>query len=147
MQVTRQTYTHARTHTHAHTHTLKHARAHKRKENLTAYSNIGVSGQRVLNVIESAPVDKKRVGFFFIYSRAYWIKTPSGNVETTCDMDNGGWTLIGEDGGYTENKFDGWLRKNRFVHLLAEGTNIEAGVYASIDAVNLAVNNATKVGL
>ena len=70
--------------------------------------------------------------------------TPSGPVFTTCDFDNGGWTLIGEDGS-SASKYVAWLRKHRNPELLAQGTQIQHGVFASIDAVDMAVNHATKV--
>ena len=81
----------------------------------------------------------------FAISGAYWLSTPSGPVQTTCDMDNGGWTLIGENGGYDDNKYMMWLRHNFNTQNLASGTQIETGNYSCIDAVNIAVYHATKV--
>ena len=66
-------------------------------------------------------------------------------VRTTCDMDHGGWTLIGEDGGFSASKYNTWLRKNYNTHLLAEGTEIKVGEHASLDAIDMAVNEASKV--
>ena len=75
------------------------------------------------------------------------MSSPSGAVQTTCDMESGGWTLIGETGGYTEGNHLTWLRENVNTEQLAEGTEITQGQYACIDAVDMAVNKATKVGL
>ena len=60
-------------------------------------------------------------------------------------MDDGGWTLIGEDGGFVGSKYENWLRGNHNSENLAAGTEITAGEYACIDAVDMAVNHATKV--
>ena len=73
------------------------------------------------------------------------MKSGQGPVQTTCDMDNGGWTLIGETGGYEQSKYADWLRGNVNTNLLAKGTPIEEGQYACIDAVEMAVNDATMV--
>ena len=59
-------------------------------------------------------------------------------------MDNGGWTLIGETGGYTGSKYTTWLRDNINTGQLTD-TAITRDQYACIDAVDMAVNHATKV--
>ena len=78
------------------------------------------------------------------YSGVYWVSTPSGVTETICDMDAGGWTLIGEDGLYQSNKYDTWLRAKYNTQRLKD-TTITPGDYACLDAVDMAVNHATKV--
>ena len=83
---------------------------------------------------------------FVIYSGVYWVATPSGPVETFCDMANGGWTLIGQTDGDTGNKYQTWLRSNHNVANLATPV-IEGSTYSCLDAVNMAVNYATEVVL
>ena len=75
------------------------------------------------------------------------MKTGDGAAaQTTCDMEQGGWTLIGEQGGFAESIYTTWLRKDENVAYLADGTAITPGTHASINAVQMAVNNASKVG-
>ena len=74
----------------------------------------------------------------------YWVKTPSGQVETFCDMKNGGWTLIGQTDGNHGSKYTTWLRRNQNTANLRTPA-IEADTYSCIDAVNMAVDHATKV--
>ena len=92
------------------------------------------------------PHFQHRLYFIVCFSGKYWVSTPSGAVQTTCDMDNSGWTLIGETGAYTDGNHLTWLRENVNTEQLADGTEITQGSYACIDAVDMAVNKATYVG-
>ena len=53
--------------------------------------------------------------------------------------------MIGETRGYEQSKYADWLRGNVNTNLLAKGTPIAEGQYACIDAVEMAVNDATMV--
>ena len=59
-------------------------------------------------------------------------------------MDNGGWTLIGQTSGNQDNKYSQWLRSNQNVANLATPA-IEANTWSCLDAVDMAVNEATQV--
>ena len=74
----------------------------------------------------------------------YWVNTPSGKVETFCDLENGGWTLIGQTSGSHGQMYEAWLRQNHNPANLRTPV-IEANDYSCIDAVNMAVNHAKKV--
>ena len=64
-------------------------------------------------------------------------------------MDDAGWTLIGKDAGSVieagQKRHDWWLRDNVSTGELSSGSGLVAG-YSCMDAVDMAVNHATKVG-
>lgn len=68
----------------------------------------------------------------------------TAQVDVYCDMDNGGWTLVGQMNGFQEVK-DTWLRS--YHDEAALQTPDIPGTWASIPAVDLAVNHATRVRL
>ena len=59
-------------------------------------------------------------------------------------MAKGGMTLIGQTSGNHGSKYGTWLRQNHNATNLRTPV-IEANDYSCIDAVNMAVNHATKV--
>lgn len=77
------------------------------------------------------------------------ISTPTGSVDVYCDMDDGGWTLIGKVNG-DPRMGDTFLRSAENVELLAAigpANMPSTGQSASIDAIDIAVNHATHVKL
>ena len=75
------------------------------------------------------------------------ISTPSGPVSLYCDMDDGGWTLVGKVNG-EPHMASTWLRSNEHTELLAAvgaSSMPASGQFASVDAVDLAVNHAESV--
>jgi hypothetical protein len=82
----------------------------------------------------------------FLGSGAYWVKTRDGPVLTSCDMSEGGWTLVGEYGGHVAGMEHSWLRSNINTADLV-GTEMNEEGFACIDAVLMAVKFASKVRL
>ncbi|KAI0238165.1 hypothetical protein LSAT2_011210 [Lamellibrachia satsuma] len=79
---------------------------------------------------------------------AYWICVSPNCAdarEVFCDMNSGGWTLIGQLGGVNDNIYDKWLVTNVNTGLL-QCSKIENGTFGCIDAVDLAVNCAHETG-
>eukprot|EP00117_Sycon_ciliatum_P040513 scpid22682/ scgid29760/ len=75
----------------------------------------------------------------------YFIRTPSGPVETYCDMVEGGWTLVGQVGGTVGTDISKtFLRESVLVSELRTPT-ITTGTIASLNAVDLAVNQASEI--
>ncbi len=68
-------------------------------------------------------------------------------VRLFCDMgrDGGGWTLVGQI-NVQDNVYSGWLRSYRDVQAL-QTPEILAGDWASVDAIDLAVNRASELRL
>lgn len=78
----------------------------------------------------------------------YWIKTSPMSKKsspTFCDMDKGGWTLVGKVSGRVGNIYTSWLVRNVNVNLL-KSPNMNSGTeYACLDARLLAVRHASEV--
>lgn len=84
-------------------------------------------------------------------SGVYWIKTSlkgKAAIETFCDMDNGGWTLVGKVSGRVGNIHSKWLIQNQNPEQL-KSPAMEAGktAYSCLDARPLAVKHASEVML
>ena len=82
----------------------------------------------------------------------YWIRTKRNDlstaVRTYCDMENGGWTLVGKVSGSVGNIFNTWLVKNKNLNLLRSGPLIESSNKMScMDGRLLAVAYASEVML
>ena len=81
----------------------------------------------------------------------YWIKTSlKGNeaIQTFCDMENGGWTLVGKISGRVGNVYSKWLVENVNTEQL-KASNMDPGKtgYSCLDARRLAVEYASEVML
>ena len=79
----------------------------------------------------------------------YWIKTAKAGTKsspTFCDMDKGGWTLVGKISGQVGNIFNSWLVRNVNSNLLkSPGMNSGSIEYACLDARHLAVCHSSEV--
>ncbi|XP_067033261.1 uncharacterized protein [Acropora muricata] len=78
----------------------------------------------------------------------YWIKTDlqgSAAVQTYCDMENGGWTLVGKISGRVGNIYNKWLVSNHNTAELKVSNNTKRNQYACFDARSLAVEQASTV--
>lgn len=76
----------------------------------------------------------------------YWITTSFGrSAPTYCDLENGGWTLIGKISGYVGNIYQTWLVRNQNVKQLASPSLSETNKMGCIDARYLATNHASTV--
>ena len=81
----------------------------------------------------------------------YWIKTSlkwSDSIQSFCDMENGGWTLVGKIYGPVGNVYSKWLVKNVNTQDL-KVPKIDSGHtgYSCFDARLLAVKHASQVML
>ena len=84
-------------------------------------------------------------------SGVYWIKTSLEDneaTETFCDMENGGWTLVGKISGRVGNIYSKWLVENVLTEQL-KVPNMDPGEtgYSCLDARLLAVEHASEVML
>ena len=82
----------------------------------------------------------------------YWIRTKQRDlrtaVQTYCDMENGGWTLVGKISGSVGNIYNKWLVENNNLNLLRLGPMISSSNKMScMDARLLAVDYASEVML
>ena len=79
----------------------------------------------------------------------YWIKTAKAGTKsspTFCDMDKGGWTLVGKISGQVGNIFNSWLVRNVNSNLLkSPGMSSGSIEYACLDARHLAVCHSSEV--
>ncbi|XP_067033252.1 uncharacterized protein [Acropora muricata] len=78
----------------------------------------------------------------------YWIKTDlqgSAAVQTYCDMENGGWTLVGKISGRVGNIYNKWLVSNHNTAELKASKITKRNQYACLDARSLAVEEASTV--
>ena len=83
-------------------------------------------------------------------SGVYWIKTSlkvSEAVQTFCDMDNGGWTLVGKVRGRVGNIYSGWLIQSQNPEQLKSPLMNSSTGYSCLDARLLAVKHASDVML
>jgi len=81
----------------------------------------------------------------------YWIKASlkwNKSIQTFCDMENGGWTLVGKIYGRVGNVYGKWLVQNVNIQDL-KVPKIDSGKtgYSCFDARLLAVNHASQVML
>ena len=78
----------------------------------------------------------------------YWIKTDlqgSSSVQTYCDMENGGWTLVGKISGNVGDIYNTWLVSNHNTAALKTPKIAKQKEYACIDARRLAVDEASSI--
>ena len=78
----------------------------------------------------------------------YWIKTDlqgSAAVQTYCDMENGGWTLVGKISGRVGNIYNKWLVLNHNIAELKTSNITKRNQFACLDARSLAVEEASTV--
>ena len=78
----------------------------------------------------------------------YWIKTDlqgSSSVQTYCDMENGGWTLVGKISGNVGNIYKAWLVSNYNTGALKTPKIAKKKQFACIDARSLAVEQASTI--
>ncbi|KAK2566667.1 hypothetical protein P5673_009330 [Acropora cervicornis] len=78
----------------------------------------------------------------------YWIKTDlqgSAAVQTYCDMENGGWTLVGKISGRVGNIYNKWLVSNHNTAELKASNITKRNEFACLDARSLAVEEASTV--
>ena len=78
----------------------------------------------------------------------YWIKTDlqgSAAVQTYCDMENGGWTLVGKISGRVGNIYNKWLVSNHNTAELKASNITKRNQFACLDARSLAVEEASTV--
>ena len=78
----------------------------------------------------------------------YWIKTDlqgSSSVQTYCDIENGGWTLVGKVSGKVGNIYKTWLVSNYNTAALKTPKITKQKEYACIDARRLAVEEASSI--
>ena len=78
----------------------------------------------------------------------YWIKTDlqgSSSVQTYCDMQNGGWTLVGKISGNVGNIYNKWLVSNHNTALLKTPKIASQTWFACIDARSLAVDESSTI--
>ena len=78
----------------------------------------------------------------------YWIKTDlqgSAAVQTYCDMENGGWTLVGKISGRVGNSYNKWLVSNYNTAELKASNITKRNQFACLDARSLAVEEASTV--
>ena len=78
----------------------------------------------------------------------YWIKTDlqgSAAVQTYCDMENGGWTLVGKISGKVGNIYNKWLVSNHNTAELKASKITKRNQFACLDARSLAVEEASTV--
>ena len=78
----------------------------------------------------------------------YWIKTNlqgSTAVQTYCDMENGGWTLVGKISGRVGNIYNKWLVSNHNTAELKASKITKRNQFACLDARSLAVEEASTV--
>ena len=78
----------------------------------------------------------------------YWIKTDlqgSSSVQTYCDMQNGGWTLVGKINGKVGNIYKKWLVSNHNTAALKSPKITKQKEFACIDARSLAVEESSTV--
>ena len=78
----------------------------------------------------------------------YWIKIDlqgSAAVQTYCDMENGGWTLVGKISGRVGNIYNKWLVSNHNTAELKASKITKRNQYACLDARSLAVEEASMV--
>ena len=78
----------------------------------------------------------------------YWIKTDlqgSTAVQTYCDMENGGWTLVGKINGRVGNIYNKWLVSNYNTAELKASNITKRNQFACLDARSLAVEEASTV--
>ncbi|XP_015767572.1 PREDICTED: uncharacterized protein LOC107346304 [Acropora digitifera] len=78
----------------------------------------------------------------------YWIKTDlqgSAAVQTYCDMENGGWTLVGKISGRVGNIYNKWLVSNHNIAELKASNLTKRNQFACLDARSLAVEEASTV--
>ena len=78
----------------------------------------------------------------------YWIKTDlqgSSSVQTYCDMENGGWTLVGKISGNVGDIYNTWLVSNYNTAALKTPKIAKQKEYACIDARRLAVDEASSI--
>ena len=82
-------------------------------------------------------------------SGVYWIKTSLKENEATktfCDMENGGWTLVGKISGRAGNIYSKWLVENvNTEQLLAPEMDTGKAWLSCLDARLLAVQHASDV--
>ena len=79
----------------------------------------------------------------------YWLRTGINGEESTptfCDMENGGWTLIGKISGSAGNINQRWLVENVNTELLkSPNANSRQKLFACVDARRLAVKYASEI--
>ena len=78
----------------------------------------------------------------------YWIKIDlqgSAAVQTYCDMENGGWTLVGKISGRVGNIYNKWLVSNHNIAELKASNITKRNQFACLDARSLAVEEASTV--
>ena len=76
----------------------------------------------------------------------YWIKTDGNRaVQTYCDIQNGGWTLVGKINGFVGNIHDTWLIKEHNSADLSSPKIDSSAQYACLDARTLAVEHASAI--
>ena len=78
----------------------------------------------------------------------YWIKIDlqgSTAVQTFCDMENGGWTLVGKISGRVGNIYNKWLVSNYKTAELKASNITKRNQFACLDARSLAVEEASTV--
>ena len=76
----------------------------------------------------------------------YWIKTDGNRaVQTYCDIQNGGWTLVGKINGNVGNIHDTWLIKEHNSADLRSPKIGSSAQYACLDARTLAVEHASAI--
>ena len=76
----------------------------------------------------------------------YWIKTNGIRaVQTYCDIQNGGWTLVGKINGNVGNIHDTWLIKEHNSADLRISKIGSSAQYACLDARTLAVEHASAI--
>lgn len=76
----------------------------------------------------------------------YWISiSPGRSAPTYCDLNNGGWTLVGKISGQVGNIYKTWLISNQNVKYLSTPSLSEANRMGCIDARYLATNHASTV--
>ena len=78
----------------------------------------------------------------------YWIKIDlqgSTAVQTYCDMENGGWTLVGKISGRVGNIYNKWLVSNHNIAELNASNITKRNQFTCLDARSLAVEEASTV--
>ena len=79
----------------------------------------------------------------------YWLKTGINGHESTstfCDMENGGWTLIGKISGRAGTIYQRWLVENVNIELLkSPNANSRDKLFACLDARRLAVRYSSEI--
>lgn len=81
----------------------------------------------------------------------YWLRTGINGKESTstfCDMENGGWTLIGKISGSAGTIYRRWLVENVNTDLLkSPNANSRHKLFACVDARHLAVRYSSEIML